>query len=158
MTLVGVLVCALLAALAGPVAAQSGQSGITITGVSPTSVTEGDDFFTTVLNNPLDFDVRRDFRWEEGFLEGSITATGGIWRGQFASPSSVGNYVFPLFAGFPDTSLNQGPLGANFPLDSSRYTLLSVRSRVSTAQTRVVYWSRTVDFPDGTLQDARFDG
>ncbi len=153
--LVTVLVCALLAALPGPAAA---QSGITLTGISPTSVREGDDFFTTVLNHPLDFDERRDFLWEEGFAEGSITATGGIWRGQFASPSSVGNYVFPLFAGFPDTSLNAGRLGANFPLDSTRYTLLSVRSRVSAAQTRVVYWSRTVNFPDGTLQDPRFDG
>lgn len=152
--LVALLLCALLAASPSPAAAQS----ITLTSVSPASVTEGDDFFTTVLNNPLDFDVRRDFLWEEGFAEGSITATGGIWSGQFASPSNLGNYVFPLFAGFPDTSLNPGRLGANFPLDSTKYTLVSVRSRVSAAQTRVVLWSRTVSFPDGTLKDSQFDG
>ncbi|MGH7267503.1 MAG: hypothetical protein ACREMB_22005, partial [Candidatus Rokuibacteriota bacterium] len=129
---VGVLAMAALL-VAGPAAA---QPGIGLTSISPSSVDEGDDFFSDVTHDPRDFDARRDFLWEEGFQE-PVTAAAGIWQGTFAQQ---GAYVFPLFRGF-STTLNTGPTGARFPLDASKYTYLSTRNTADYRSAKVVFWS-----------------
>ncbi|MGH7263372.1 MAG: hypothetical protein ACREMB_00760 [Candidatus Rokuibacteriota bacterium] len=140
---VGVLAIAALL-VAGPAAA---QPPITIGTISPSSVNEGDDFFSDVTHDPRDFDVRRDILWEESFQE-PVTATGGIWQGTFAQQ---GGYIFPLFRGFT-TTLNTGATGARFPLDASKYTFLSTRNTADYRSAKVVFWSHQLDPADGTIQ------
>ena len=123
------------------------QQTVTLTSpTSPTTVMEGDDFFTNVTNERLDFDMRRDFMWEEQFNEPTIGVPGGVWTGAFESP---GGYVFPLFAGFPDPNglANVGRVGARFPIDTSKYKYLSVRRRVSSRTNHAVYVNQAVGFP-----------
>lgn len=120
----------------------SGLSAQTITltaPVSPVIIREGDDYFSDVLNDPCDFDTRRDFGWEEHFSETSITATNGQWRGVF--DDSGGGYVFPLFQGF-ELALNTGKTGARFPLLSSKYTGISFMIKASIAKETVINWTR----------------
>ena len=123
---------------------------ITITAPSsPTSVKEGDDFFTNVMNEPLDFDQRRDFMWEELFNEPTISATAGVWSGSF---NTTGGYVFPLFPGFGGGNplMNVGRTGERFPIDTAKYKYLSVRRRVSANPGRniqAIYVSQQVSWP-----------
>ena len=130
-----------------------------ITLTAPTyaqSFQEGDDFFTTVMNNPRDFETRRDFMWEEKFNESTIDETpNGIWSG---TVSTNGSYVFPLFHGF-ENALNLGETGANYPLDASKYTLFSSFNICSERTRKVVYWTKTQKWPDGSQKiDASKDG
>ncbi len=123
--------------------------------LSDTSVKEGDDYFSDVMQYPLSsFSERRGMYWEENFTDSSINVNGGTWNGTFAT---AGGYVFPLFAGFP-LALNTGRTGQNFPLNGSKYTYLSVMDKVSSSNTNVVYWGTQVDWPDGTMKSAVFDG
>ena len=121
---------------------------------SDTTVVEGDDFFTTVLNDPRDFAQRRDFMWEEMFDESSIGVSNGTWSGTM---TETGAYLFPLFQGFP-LALNTGLVGANYPLDSEKYTYISIFSTINNRSTKAVYWTREVDWPDGTHKIAYADG
>jgi hypothetical protein len=139
---VGVLAVAVLVA-AGPAAGQN----INIGSISPSSVDEGDEFFSDVTHDPRDFDVRRDILWEEGFQE-PVTATGGVWQGTFAQQ---GAYVFPLFRGF-STTLNTGATGDRFPLDAAKYTFLSTRNTADNRSLKIVYWTHQLDPADGTIQ------
>jgi len=129
----------------------------------PLTFAEGDDFFVDVLKSRLDFDKRRDILWEVYFDEASIGVSGGTWTGTYSSevqvsPTTVsGARIFPLFPGFgddPDTAdinesaLNLGLVGANFPIDTTKYTLVSYVDRVSERSRRSVRWSKTIGFPD----------
>ena len=127
----------------------------------PATVKEGDDFFSLQMNNPLDMNQRRDIMWEENFTDTpadrSVASSGGVWSGKFAS---TGGYVFPLFAGFPD-SMNQGLVGAKYPIDTTKYTYVAARRKLSAnPSTWAVNWGHTTNFPPGTAatQRADFDG
>ena len=140
---VGVVSVVLLSAFAATASAQS----ITLTSPAATAVKEGDDFFTTVTNEPLDFDQRRDFMWEELFSEPTISASGGAWSGTF---QSTGAYVFPLFPGF-NGAINSNRLGDRFPIDTARYKYLSVRRTVSNRSIQSIVIGSTTNWPDTTL-------
>lgn len=156
------LVCFVAGALLSPVIAFAQSISLT-SPMSPLEIAEGDEFFTDVVKDRMDFDKRRDFLWEEFFLETSINATGGTWTGQF---DEAGAYVFPLFPGFGDdpgteaieSAYNIGRTGSNFPIDSSKYSLVTFRETVSSRYLRALYWSREVYWPDGTLSAAALDG
>ena len=132
-----------------PTYAQSPQ--ITLTApVLNTNVNEGDDFFTTEMNNRIDFDKRRDFMWEERYDENTVNATNGTWS---ATNLSKGAYVFPLFHGFVGV-INMGETGDNFPLNSSKYTLYSSYNTLSSRTTKTMYWTKTQNWPDGSMSIA----
>jgi len=131
-----------------PAAADSG-SVLTLY-AEPATMTNGDDFATTVLGDPWDMDKRRDIGWEENFSD--IQVTDGIWSGRIEITNPVAGptgYVFPLFQGF-GSAWPEGKIGANFPIDTSRYTRLSYRMYVSDRRVHAVYWTHEVDWPDGT--------
>ena len=114
---------------------------------------EGDDFFTTVLGDPVDFDKRRDILWEESFAEESIVSGSGSWQGTFNRENTRAGYVFPLFQGFPG-AMNAGKTGANHPVDTNKYTLVTYIDRVSARTSdpeikpaRAMYWTQEVAFP-----------
>ena len=134
---------------------------------SNTSVKEGDDYASIELQNPWDFNERRDIGWEENFVGSSVGVSGGIWSGTNAS---AGGYIFPLFPGFKgalqagnapgDRSLPN--LGINKPINASRYTKLCYRSRASSRSTQAVYWandpSQPQYWPEGSNFGANYDG
>lgn len=148
-------------------ATRSAIADPTIVLTSPTNPVvfpEGDEFFTDIMRDRMDFDKRRDFMWEEGFDESSIVAAGGSWNGTFAS---TGAHVFPLFPGFGDnpatpdvneSALNAGRTGANFPIDTSKYSLVTYLDRTSNRSNRTLFWTREVFWPDGTLFATAEDG
>jgi len=136
---------------------------ITLTSpLSPLEIAEGDDFFTDVLNDPIDFDKRRDFLWEESFDESSISVTGD-WTGAYNGENSRAGYVFPFFQGLPG-ALNLGRTGANFQVDTSKYDLVTYRDTVSVRDSdltdgnnkrakRALYWTNEVAFPVAGTED-----
>lgn len=121
----------------------------TITLTSPlidSEVVEGDDYATQVLGNPWDFNERRDIGWEENFLGTSVLASGGIWSGKNNGSAS---YVFPLFPSFANSSVYTSGIegdrtlpkfGSMYPIDSSKYNLLSYMGWHSAKQDAYVYW------------------
>ena len=126
-------------------------SSVTIT--SPTSaieVVEGDDFFSEVLNDPIDFDKRRDIRWEENWDDSSIAVGNGQWSGTTGNHET---YVYAHFHGFNNPSnppANIGKLGANFPIDTSKYRGFSVLSAISSQDVgarKVLRWTRDLTNP-----------
>ncbi len=115
-------------------------------------LSNGDDFATTVLGDPWDMEQRRDIGWEENFS--LIQTVDGIWSGRIDVTNPAGGntgYLFPLFQGFP-TAWPVGKIGANYPVDTSRYTQLSYRMYVSerAAGNHAVYWTHEVDWPTGS--------
>lgn len=127
-------------------------SSVTIT--SPTldiEVVEGDDFFSEVLNDPIDFDKRRDIRWEENWDDSSIAVGNGQWSGTAGNNEA---YVYAHFHGFFDNisnpPANNGKLGANFPIDTSKYRGFSVMSAISSLDDqarKVLRWTRDLTNP-----------
>jgi hypothetical protein len=143
--------------------------GQSISLTSPTSnvdVIEGDDYFTA-LDNPCDFNERRDIGWEEGYEGTSVRVDNGVWKGTL---ESAGGYVFPLFPGFKRSLFSEGPpgdrslplLGINHLIDSSKYRQLSFKMSASSRSTLAVYWSndesKTEYWPDGSNIGASLDG
>ncbi len=139
----------------------AGAAGGSLVLTAPAAqMTNGDDYATTVLGDPWDMNARRDIGWEENLAE--IEADDGIWSAEVAvtNPAAGGSaYVFPLFQGFAG-AWPVGNIGANFPIDSSRYTQLSYRMYVSdrSGGNHAVYWTHEVNWPDGTNFFARADG
>jgi hypothetical protein len=128
----------------------------------PVTVPEGDDYFTQEMHHALQFDARRDLMWEEGFDEPTIRAQGGVWEGTFRAGAPFPGMTFPLFQGFVN-ALNLGRVGVNFPVDTTRYTLLSLRGYVavppgSQRNQKMLLWTRTGSWPDGSLLETRPDG
>lgn len=156
-----VMAVAVIAALPLSASAQS----IELTGpVAPLVIPEGDEFFTHVIQDRIDFDKRRDFLWEENFSEASVVVSGGRWSGEYLDGCA---YVFPLFPGFGDddstplvneSALNAGNTGANFPIDTSKYTLVTYQDQVSTRTNRTLFWSQEVFWPVGDLFATAEDG
>lgn len=126
---------------------------------TPVTVQEGDDFATNQLQNPWDFNERRDIGWEESFSGSSVGVSGGIWSGTAAD---AGAYFFPLFGGFKG-SLTQAEglpgdrelprYGINHPVDTSRYTMMAMRMNSSSRSFQAVHWKNNLTgtlWPDGT--------
>ncbi len=103
-----------------------GGTTITLTSpTSPVSFLDGDEYFTDVMNDAIDFDKRRDIMWEENFYESTINVSNNTWSGNYAP----GGYIMPLFQGM-DGAIQIGKIGNNFPLDSSKYTQVSILGNV----------------------------
>lgn len=110
------------------------------------SVVEGDDYATAVLGNAWDMTERRDIGWEENFDGTTVSVTNGVWSGTNLTNDG---YVLPLFGGFKSQLYAEGlqgdktlpALGINHPVDSSKYTLLSYKSKVSYPSTYTVLWN-----------------
>ncbi|NPV06354.1 MAG: hypothetical protein HPY83_00150 [Anaerolineae bacterium] len=124
-----------------------------------TTLGNGDDFATTILGDPWDMDKLQDIGWEENVS--SISVADGVWSGRVTvtNPAAgVSGYVFPLFQGFAG-AWPVGQIGANYPIDTSRYTQLSYRMYVSDRSNgnHAVYWTHEVDWPDGSDFFARAD-
>ena len=135
-------------------------ASITLTGpVDPQNLAEGNDYFTEVLHDPVDFDKRRDILWEEHFTESSIGIENGIWSGNYdgVTKGGKGAYIFPLFMGIPN-SLPIGRTGINHPLDSQKYRYVSLKCRVSEHNVRRMYWTRDANWPDGSYKTTGTDG
>jgi len=138
----------------------AGGASITLTApVSAVEVSEGDDFFTDVLNDPVDFSQRRDIRWEEHFEENTTGVQNGIWSGIYNGNTAGGNgaYVFPHFQGIPG-ALNAGKTGVNYPIDTSKYRYVSLMNRVSQRTVRRMYWTRDGNWPNGDYKTKGTDG
>jgi hypothetical protein len=136
----------------------SAQGSLTLNSPAAT-LGNGDDFATTVLGDPWDMDKLQDIGWEENVS--SISVANGIWSGRVTvtNPTAGSSgYVFPLFQGFP-TAWPVGNTGANYPVDTSRYTLLSYRMYVSdrSGGNHAVYWTHTVNWPTRDNFFARAD-
>ncbi len=91
----------------------------------PITFKDGDEYFTDVQNNAIDFDKRRDILWEEKFDESSISTVNNIWQGSYVP----GGYIMPLFQGM-DGAIQNGLIGNNYPLDSSKYSVVSILGKV----------------------------
>lgn len=146
-----VLVLVALAALR-PVQHAQAAGGTLLLQAPDAVLGNGDDFATTVLGDPWDMDQRRDIGWEENFSP--ITVVDGVWSSRINITNPDGGntgYFFPLFQGFP-TAWPVGKIGANYPVDTSRYTQLSYSMYVSErgAGNHAVYWTHKVDWPTGT--------
>ena len=130
------------------------------------TVKEGDDYAKDQLNNPWDFNERRDFGWEQNYLGSSIKISNGKWVGRNKHP---GAYVFPLFGGFKDTVYAEGlpgdktlpRFGINHPINTSKYYVLSYRLHQTNPTSYCVYWNNdttTSFWPDGKNVAASYDG
>lgn len=131
------------------VAAARGAGAATITLDAPlpvVDVQDGDDFATTVLGDPWDFDKRRDFLYEEHFTASGVSA--GNWLGTI---SGSGANVYPLFQGFPEAlpaiHLDLPEFGVHRPIDAARYTELSYRLNTSQHTNLGISWTRNGNFP-----------
>ncbi len=164
------LIVSLLAFLnsALPLREASAQSVTLTSPTTPSTVAEGRDFAADELLNSWDFNEKRDIGFKVNFNGNSVGVDSGIWRG--ISPSSRDSgYVFPLFGGYIGMLLTEGlpgdrqlpRFGVNHKIDSSKYTLLSMRSNHSHPSTRVIYWSNDASnsyFPDISQFRAVLDG
>lgn len=140
---------------------------ITLTGPSVSStLKEGDDFATRVLQNPWDFNERRDIGWEENFAESSISVANGIWSG---TNSAVAGVLFPLFPSFKGTIVNE-PLaedksipkfGIKHPIDAAKYNRLCYKLKNNGRTAYAIYWAKDPNqpeyWPDGSNQGASAD-
>jgi hypothetical protein len=144
-------------AAGGQASAQEGPR--LILSADPATLSNGDDFATTVLGDPWDMDKRRDIGWEENFSD--IRIENGIWSARIdvTNPAAGSSgYVFPLFQGFRD-ALYVGNIGARYPIDTSRYTLLSYRLYMpQRGGAQAVYWTHSIWWPDGSDFFAFADG
>lgn len=113
--------------------------GIVLTApISDQTYPEGDDYFSTVMNNPMDFNERRGFWWEKHFNESTMDQTpNGIWS---AATNNTGALLFPVFQGF-DPDQNLGYNGVNYPIDPSKYTLYSSSSTYGARSNYELGWS-----------------
>jgi hypothetical protein len=159
----GALLVLTVLCMAAPCRAQSIE---VISPDSSTTINEGDDFATNVLQNPWDMSERRDIGFEEYFQGNSISVHDGLWT---AVNQLAGGYVFPLFGGFIGSLTAEGlsgdrqlpKFGINHPINSSRYSVLSFRMRHSARSTYAIYWANNPQptyFPDGSLFGANLDG
>ncbi|MBL7661792.1 hypothetical protein JNK13_03465 [bacterium] len=122
--------------------------------LADTEVIEGDDFASIELENPWDFNERRDIGWEEGYNGPTVSVSGGVWSGINAAS---GAYVFPLFQGFreglkPDVlpgDRSLPALGYNNPINAAKYTLLSYRVNHNSRSSYFIYWNNDPNLPGG---------
>jgi len=129
---VGWLVCLSLLAFVGQgeswrpslAASPAPLSTVTVTkpsGAATDVVAEGDDFFTRVLGDRRDMNERLDLRWQVGIS--NISVASGIWQGNWSANSSV----YAHYPGHDIGAANIGPIGTQYPIDTSTYRQLSFR-------------------------------
>jgi len=129
------------------------SQSITITGPSSNvAVEDGDDFATDVVGHPWSMDQVRDFGMDYGFAD--PVSVNGEWQAQ--SLESLAYYQ-PLFQGFNDltysmyfTRYDDGtPYGSLNPIDTSKYTCLSMRSSLpaSVRSSLSVFWTKNPGLP-----------
>ena len=122
----------------------------TITLNAPTAaitLPDGDDYATTVLGDPCDFDKRRDLLYDQA-LDG-VAVTDGIWHA--TARGDGGPAVAPVFQGFAGSltaiHLDMPEYGTNRPVDASRYRELSYRIDSNTRRFLNLFWTRNTDLP-----------
>ena len=127
---------------------------------------EGDDFASSQLDNPWDFNERRDIGFEVNFQGSSVAVAGGVWR---AVNELQGGYVFPLFGGYKELQAAEGlpgdrqlpRFGSKHPIDASKYKVLTARINHSARTAFAIHWnsnSSTTYFPTGAEFGSSFDG
>ncbi len=135
----------------------------TITLTSPTeplTFKDGDEYFTDVLNDAIDFDKRRDIMWEENFDENTISLSDNIWQGSYTS----GGYIMPLCPGM-DGAIQNGLVGNKYPIDTSKYKAVSILASVAERYNPdrhswfKLFWTHDESYHDATWEDiAGIDG
>jgi len=117
----------------------------TISVVFPAKLAAGPDYATEVLGdpwdmcNPEDMSLRPDERIgfsSFSFLTGPCRAGGTTMAVNGGSDSSV----MMLSAGLYDVALNPGRNGRNFPIDSSKYQVLSYKVNSSATEDPQIWW------------------
>ena len=116
----------LLPLLWAPFIPASGRPlGATVTVIEPDGVDdvigESDDYATLALGDPWDMNERNDIRWSNNIA--NIYASSGVWYGT-GSGSDPG--FFTPFQGLVGAA-TVGKIGANYAIDTSRYTRLTFR-------------------------------
>lgn len=101
-------------------------SSIDIISVTPQQVKDGDDYYTDVWNDPVDFDKRRDIMWEGTYDETSITVTNNTWFGVYNAVTDV----WPLYKTAP-SAIPIGNVGQHYPLDPTKYNLVSFQYKLN---------------------------
>jgi hypothetical protein len=94
-------------------------------------VSEGDDFFTRVVADRKDMNERLDLRWQVGISNISVGA--GVWKGDWAADGMI--YIH--YPGLDLGAANAGPIGAQYPIDTSIYYQLSFRIK---SDDNTEYW------------------
>ncbi len=106
-----------------------------------TTLLEGDDYFTDILNDPMDFDKRRDLLKESNYDDSSVTAIDGVWSGATLNTAAA---VLPLYQGPHGSTAtvagaaSVGNNGITYPLDASKYTSFSSISSINDAAQRSI--------------------
>ncbi len=99
-------------------------------------VAEGDDYFTHVLSDPLDFDNPDDVSIYLNMIR--VTMAGGIWTG--TATSGDGN-LFLLHFGFDYSAQGiDSRNGVVYPIYSASYSRLVVKYHASQATDFAAYW------------------
>ena len=158
------LLCLAVTSLTVPTAA---ASGLTLY-ADPATLGNGDDYATNVLHDPWDMNKLTDIGWWENYAD--ITVQNGVWSARTAVTNPYGGssgLFYPLFQGFAG-ALNPGRTGANYPIDTTRYTQLSYRLYLDHRQVagksavHRVDWTHSVNWPDGSnmfaFADSSADG
>jgi len=158
------LLCLAATSLTVPTAA---ASGLTLY-ADPATLGNGDDYATNVLHDPWDMNKLTDIGWWENYAD--ITVQNGVWSARTAVTNPYGGssgLFYPLFQGFAG-ALNPGRTGANYPIDTTRYTQLSYRLYLDHRQVagksavHRVDWTHSVNWPDGSnmfaFADSSADG
>lgn len=138
-----------------------GQPAVTLTDpLIAQTEREGDDFATLELNNPWDFNERRDIGWENDFDPTTTAAVAGVWNGVSQNGRDSGSTtnsasLFPLVGGFP-FSANSLPLpgdkslptfGIQKRIDTQKYTLLSYHLNHSERTSLQLSWESDITLP-----------
>jgi hypothetical protein len=122
------------------------QAGVTIT--FPSVVAAGPDFATEVLNNPWDMcdvlDLSQNPDQRIGFSSFNFLTAPCRAGGTTALVNGVvDSSVTVLDRGVYQHFLNPGQNGRNFPIDTSRYRILSYKLLASSVETPQIFWFHT---------------
>jgi hypothetical protein len=144
----------LLVGIVALAAARPQAQGISVT--FPARVAAAPDFATEVLGDPWDMCSAQDISPDPDQLVGfsSFTFLTGPCRAggtTMAVNGSIDSYVVMLNQGIWGSALNPGKNGRNFPIDSSRYQVLSYKIHVSAVEDPQIYWvHEPTDYPSGS--------
>jgi hypothetical protein len=111
----------------------------------PARVAAAPDFATDVLGDPWDMCNPQDISPNPDQLVGFSSfsfLTGPCRAGGTTMPvnGSVDSYLMTLDSGIWGAALNPGKNGRNFPIDSSKYQVLSYKMYVSAVEDPQIYW------------------
>ena len=146
------LVLAFAAVMGPPSRAQA-----TISVTFPTRLAAGPDYATEVLGDPWDMCNAQDISPDPDQLVGFSSfnfQTNPCRAGGTTMPvnGTVDSNLMMLNAGIWDSALNPGKYGRNFPIDSSKYQVLSYKIYVGGLEDPQIYWvSNPADHPSNRL-------